>query len=84
MKILGKFKYHIYTVKLDVNDDETKYRVTITEGSLGQLRDRSKKPEITVHPFDNLSAARTAFENAVENVLRQTSLTDVSLYGQNM
>lgn len=70
MSILGQFKYHIYSVTLEGNGEETEYTVTCDNG------------DHDVHKFEDLREARTAYENAVINSIMRTSFTDVSIYEQ--
>ena len=80
MKILGFFKYHIYEVRLEGTEDETRYDITKTENSL--CGGEYKPPLVNILSFTDLSPARTEFEKTVEQVIYKTSLSDVSLYQQ--
>ena len=83
MSVLGHFKYHIYEAKLEGNDDETEYIVTVTQSSLRQFSDPNVKPEILVRTYKDLRPARDAFETAIRASIAATSFTDVSLYEQH-
>ena len=83
MSVLGHFKYHIYEVKLEGNDDETEYKVTCIERTCRTMKDPlDEDSDMQIHPFDDLRPARTAFENAVQYCLGRTSYTDVSIFSQ--
>lgn len=77
LSVLGNFKYHIYDITLEVSDDEKEYFVTTSVGSLSV-----DAVDVLVYPFDDLSKAMTAFQDVVTSVMRQTSVTDMSLYMQ--
>jgi hypothetical protein len=70
MTTLGNFKYHNDKVTLKRNDDKPECKVMIA------IRGRKK----VVHTFDNLSQARTVFEDAVQESISYTSLSTVDSY----
>ena len=82
MKTLGSFHYCQYQVKLTCSDDELDYTVSMTWTPLSRIKGVFPVHEETVHNFDNLSKARGIYEQLVEKVISQTSLSDVSLYMQ--
>lgn len=80
MSVLGHFKYHIYEVKLEGNDDETEYTLTCVQRTLKTINDPIEKiDDVQIYPFDDLRVARDRFEGAVQYCLNRTSFTDVSL-----
>lgn len=83
MITLGHFKYHIYEIKLEGNDEETEYTVICIQRTLRTMDvPVDKNTDMQVHPFDDLRKARSAFENAVHYCVGRTSFTDVSLFQQ--
>ncbi len=83
MITLGHFKYHIYEVKLEGNDEETEYKVTCIQRTLRTMQDPiDENTDIQVHSFDDPRPARDAFQNGVTYCLDRTSFTDVSLFQQ--
>lgn len=84
MSLLGEFKYHLFGIKLEGNSEETEYTVTTSETSLKYVGAAEQATETLVYKFDNIGAARDAFEIGVVNIVNQTSCSDVSLYEQRL
>lgn len=83
MITLGHFKYHIYEIKFEGNDDETEYLVTCTQRTLRTMNDPiTEDTDHQVYKFDGVGSARDAYEHGVKHCIAQTSRSDVSIFQQ--
>jgi len=78
MTILGSFKYYMFEIFFEGNDEETEYKVTINITKPHYLETIESKTQ--VYLFSDLKDAKRVFDNGVFRICQSTTPTDIFLY----